>query len=231
MRPTDQNLIDSIDLDACQISILPGTSPIELRQAEFHPSEWTQAMAIQAPRRREEYLRTRWLLHRLLGTENDFSRSPQGMVNWPPPWLGSISHSQGHVAIALCNDSANIGIGLDLENLDRVRPELSKKICRDEEWKALTNQHQGTAEKLLIARVFAAKEALYKAVYPTGLRQFWFEDAELISLSEHLDQGEIKLLIDAAPNAKIGKTFAVRFIEKQIGGSDFVAALCQFSND
>ncbi len=231
MTQTQKSLTDLIEADNCRITILSATTQLQFDQRDFHGAEWTQALSIKSPHRRDEFLRTRWLLHHLIGTEYDFSRGAHGFVNWPEHWLGSISHSQGHVAVALTNNGKDLGLGLDLECLKRVRPELNKKICRPGEWERITAAHHDQHESQLIGRIFAAKEALYKAVYPSGLKQFWFEDAEMITLSDQLDQGEIRILTDAAPNAKHGKIFEVQFFNKMIGDDEFIAALCRFRDD
>jgi 4'-phosphopantetheinyl transferase EntD len=96
---------------------------------------------------------------------------------WPPGIAGSISHSAG-LATAVVRQGAPLG--LDIEENAPLPDDLWPVIVADDERAALppgdTGQH--------IRRIFAAKEALFKAQAPDTRAMFGF-DAVVVTLAEH----------------------------------------------
>lgn len=86
-----------------------------------------------------------------------------GLPIWPVGWLGSISHS-GSVAAAI---AAPVGaarlLGLDVERL--VTPEAASRLALDV-MPELSPGQSGLPLQEQVTRVFSAKEALFKALYP-----------------------------------------------------------------
>lgn len=91
-----------------------------------------------------------------------------GLPDWPPGWLGSISHS-GDIAAALVGPVGCARLlGLDLERI--ITAEIAAQIAPE----IMSGQPVGHSGLLLeqeITCAFSAKEALYKALYPLT-RQF-----------------------------------------------------------
>lgn len=82
---------------------------------------------------------------------------------WPPGLSGSVSHAGGMAAAVL---RFGAPLGLDLETDEPLESNLWPLICTGSELDALPVADRGMA----VRRVFAAKEAVYKAQYPlTGL--------------------------------------------------------------
>ncbi|MDH0615173.1 MULTISPECIES: 4'-phosphopantetheinyl transferase superfamily protein [unclassified Agrobacterium] len=96
---------------------------------------------------------------------------------WPEGVIGAISHSHER-AIALAGSSERFcGIGIDIERF------LTEEEADDIAPQALTANERhnlGNAiDPFMIGLIFSAKESLFKALYPTVKRPFFFEAAEL----------------------------------------------------
>lgn len=96
---------------------------------------------------------------------------------WPEGITGSISHSASD-CLAVVWAADRQGIGIDLEPATPLEPELWPIILRPEEREALK---LADAPALQAKRIFAIKEAVYKAQYPLSRRLFGF-DAISVSL-------------------------------------------------
>lgn len=161
---------------------------------------------IKSNQRRQEHLGARWLLHQLMPVDGVIGRNPDGSPAWPQNWIGSISHKNGHVCVAFSNHLHIRGLGVDIESVNRFNVGIAKKICTPEEQDILglhetTDQ---TSKQRLLSALFAAKEALYKAMYPNGRIQFWFEDAVVIKWEAESGNISMKLLKKVATHAHIG---------------------------
>lgn len=94
---------------------------------------------------------------------------------WPKGLVGSITHDAGFCLAAVALDRDSAGIGIDLTTDEPLPHGVLEHIARPEE---LARLAQKTADwQALIGRMlFAAKEATYKAVFPsTGI--VWSFDA------------------------------------------------------
>jgi enterobactin synthetase component D / holo-[acyl-carrier protein] synthase len=108
-------------------------------------------------------------------------RAPGGEPLWPDGFVGSITHSR-EVAIAVVGRRLDYaGLGVDVEELARgPSARAARLVCRPAEM-AWVDVESGTER---LARLFSAKEAVFKALYP--IEQVWlgFADAELRWLDE-----------------------------------------------
>ena len=93
-----------------------------------------------------------------------------GLPVWPAGWLGSISHAESvAVAVAMPAPTHGAGVlGIDLEAV--VAPGTAAEIAAEIMPEALPGA-SGLPLAEEITRVFSAKEALYKALFPRT-RQF-----------------------------------------------------------
>lgn len=78
---------------------------------------------------------------------------------WPAGVVGSITHHDGIAVAVVAHQGA---LGLDLDGTAPLAPELVAEICRPEEDAAEAR------------RIFSAKEAAFKAQYPTNRVVFGF---------------------------------------------------------
>jgi 4'-phosphopantetheinyl transferase EntD len=118
-------------------------------------------------------------------------RAPDGGPVWPPGCLGSISHSRDWVAAVAAQNQAYRGLGVDIEQRSRVREHLFRRILTARELHALNKLAE--AERPERATwIFSAKEAVYKAVYPTLRRYIGFAAVE-VQMTRSLDAGEFRV--------------------------------------
>ena len=107
-------------------------------------------------------------------------RLPDGQADWPEGMVGSITHSHGLAMAMVGKREQWRGVGLDLETVmsaDRAQ-RVAEKVLTPEELdrsRSLAPEHY--AQRVTLA--FAAKEAVFKAIYPLVLRRFYFHDVSL----------------------------------------------------
>lgn len=125
-------------------------------------------MAKAVAKRRREYTAGRVLARRAaarlgLGPIEVLPREDRS-PGWPDGVVGSITHTRGHVAVALARAEAFRGVGLDVEQSEPLKLRLWDMICTDED-RAMLARHDEPERSLLAKIVFSAKEAAYKAQY------------------------------------------------------------------
>ena len=100
-------------------------------------------------------------------------RSPSGAPLWPTGVTGSFAHDDrvAVAAVALCRNVAAVGI--DVEPAEVLPPDLLDMVATPQERRRLgSDPYRG---RLL----FAAKEAVYKAVYPLDRLFLEYHDVEV----------------------------------------------------
>jgi len=110
-------------------------------------------------------------------------KGPNREPVWPAGLVGSITHTGGAAAAVVAKSTDVLSVGLDMEGIDPLTPDIIAMICLPEE----NPDRDGTRAKLL----FSAKESIYKCLYP--LR------------NEYVDFLEMEVAIDEA-----AATFAAR---------------------
>lgn len=104
------------------------------------------------------------------GIRRDSERRPI----WPKGCLGSITHADGLAVAAVARRELFGGMGIDLEQADRVTAELYGKLF---------TEHEQCAYEKSDARwpglLFSAKEACYKAVNPLVGKFIGFHEVEV----------------------------------------------------
>ncbi len=95
-------------------------------------------------------------------------RGDRGSPVWPPSLTGSISHNRGFcVAVAApraLTPGSDTTIGIDVETIDRLRPELARRIVFGSERSEIGMLEPAEAQRRL-ALIFATKEAFYKSQF------------------------------------------------------------------
>ena len=101
-----------------------------------------------------------------------------GLPAWPPGWLGSISHAETvATAVVVPAQSTEVSVlGVDLERI--IAPETAAEIATAIMPEALPGA-SGLPFAEEITRVFSAKEALYKALFPQTRQVRGFEAARV----------------------------------------------------
>jgi 4'-phosphopantetheinyl transferase EntD len=93
---------------------------------------------------------------------------------WPAHCLGSITHAGQLAVAAVARRGALSGIGVDLEEADRVTPGLRVKLLTSLELRRLPGQDERAA-----GLIFSAKEAAYTAGHPIVGKFIGFQEVEI----------------------------------------------------
>ena len=117
-----------------------------------------------------------------------------GVPRWPDGLVGCITHSGGWCAAAVARASAVRGIGIDGEDLARLRAERSDPgwldlVLRPAERDSLASLSRDEAFRRAIIH-FSAKESFYKCQFPLTRARLDFMDAEVVVSPE---RGEFDL--------------------------------------
>ena len=132
------------------------------------------AVATAAPRRRAEFTAGRALARAALSELGiPPAAIPVGTRRqpvWPFGTVGSITHCEGFTAAAAARARDANGLGIDAEPIKRrLLPTVVDRVCNEKELEGVVDL--GNFGPLL---VFSAKEAVYKAWFPSTLRQLNF---------------------------------------------------------
>lgn len=148
--------------------------------AEVTPEE--RAAVERAVRKRQhEYWATRHLA-RLALSELGIDRVPilnhaDRSPRWPNGVLGSISHTDGWCGVALTRTGAElVGVGIDAERIHRMSDGVAERVLTQRELAITLASADVTAAAVLR---FSAKEAVYKAIFPTVRRFVGFLEVEI----------------------------------------------------
>lgn len=104
-------------------------------------------------------------LHQLAGRDFAIPRRPDRAPAWPAGFCGSISHSRTHAVAIAARLGAITTLGIDLEEDDRVTPDLWPHIVTAEQLRELRALPPPAAHRLA-SLYFCTAEAYYKALPP-----------------------------------------------------------------
>ena len=190
--------------------LLSHTNPQEHREAESF-SKWRQ----------KEYLRSRFVLHKLLG---DSSQQPilkeqaSGRPLFAKGILGSISHKNGHILCAVKSATQNRGIGIDIEKKS-VPKAVIKRISSAKEQESLKiscPELGGVANSV----IFSSKESIYKAYSSLGLT-LRLDDIMIIEITENKTVSTVRQ--NVYPQKHLIKT---AFSRIDIDQTEYVVSSC-----
>jgi 4'-phosphopantetheinyl transferase EntD len=167
----------------------PGVVGAELRLAGDPPQlsfDEVQHLGRAVPKRVQEFAAGRFCARRALA-ELGFVGYPLSMnadrrPRWPASVVGSITHTDGICGAVVAERGRFRAIGLDMEIVGRVTPEIWRYICTPEEttWlSALREPEQSRCATL----IFSAKETFYKCQYGVTRQWLEFDDVALDELS------------------------------------------------
>jgi 4'-phosphopantetheinyl transferase EntD len=161
----------------------PGTAAAcgAIRPSEAYDDQEAASVAVAVARRRDEFLTGRALARRALAK---LCCPPQAilvgearMPIWPPGFIGSISHCTGMCMAHVGRRDALMGIGVDVERSQAITPDMLDYVCAPAERDRLAATAGAEADIATLA--FSAKEAFYKAYFPTARVFLEFTDVEL----------------------------------------------------
>ena len=167
--------------------------------------------------------RGEWLATRVLSvwvTGDLPSKGEVGEPIWKNGLHGSITHKGGHVALCFASDP-RVTCGLDLELCRDLDPGVRSKIMNADEWRLCEDVFgSGDGVKSASTLVFAAKEAIYKALFPLVGKVFWFEAVEMVDLMVTGDTATLsfRLCKDLSPAVSAGMTIRANAKISRLGG-------------
>lgn len=166
-------------------SILPSHIEVDVRSVdpasclELLPEEAALTTTFCA-NRRNEFATGRQSLHRLLRMNgqiaNPILAGNRREPILPKGWLASITHCSNTIATVLTNGTFFAGIGIDIENKQRMIPEIDSIIIDRYE---NTSKPKNIDSKDWLALHFSAKESVFKSIYSIIGRYIEFTDIQL----------------------------------------------------
>ncbi len=152
---------------------------------KLHPAEENYFSQLSSVSRKEHYRSGRIcageVLSKLGARGQPVLRDPQTREPlWPEGISGAITHSGNWAAAAAGKTSDVLGIGIDLEDLERqVDSRISRHVCIPEEQKWLQECGEDFLEQNLKI-IFSAKESIFKAFFPYTRTYLHFHDARIL---------------------------------------------------
>ena len=152
---------------------------------KLHPAEENYFSQLSSVSRKEHYRSGRIcageVLSKLGTLGQPVLRDPQTREPLRPEGIsGAITHSGNWAAAAAGKTSDVLGIGIDLEDLERqVDSRISRHVCIPEEQKWLQECGEDFLEQNLKI-IFSAKESIFKAFFPYTRTYLHFHDARIL---------------------------------------------------
>lgn len=170
-----QQFIDNHFADAEGLSIVGASVANHVDDLEADEYSY---IADAVTKRRHEFSTGRYLARQAMTSlglrpcaiGRDESRRPV----WPDTCLGSISHSGTLAVAAVARSRVLRGLGVDLEEPDRVAPQLHRKL-----FTAWERDAYAYGDPRWAGLLFSAKEAGYKAVNPLVGNFIGFQEVEI----------------------------------------------------
>ena len=152
---------------------------------KLHPAEENYFSQLSSVSRKEHYRSGRICAGEVLSKLGTIGQpvlsDPQTREPlWPEGISGAITHSGNWAAAAAGKTSEVLGIGIDLEDLERqVDSRISRHVCLPEEQKWLQECGEDFLEQNLKI-IFSAKESIFKAFFPYTRTYLHFHDARIL---------------------------------------------------
>lgn len=163
---------------------LSQTMHLYIHQELEHPLKIAQARV----ERKNEYLCGRVLAQAVLnhhfGLDQSITSMYEPLPIWPSHVLGSISHSQNKLIVALSNNALYLGIDIEHWVTSEFAQESAHLILTPSEfdlWKSKAAEFFDFAH--YVSLIFSVKESLYKAVYPTAKQYIDFLEASIVDIN------------------------------------------------
>lgn len=146
------------------------------------PDEW-QLVDSAGEKRQREFSWGRQFAHQALVQLDSMTtfigKDEKGCPQWPDGVVGSISHTDKYGIAAVAPETGYRSIGIDLEEIERMKPALWSRLFTASEI-AILKEHTDESEQQRHATIlFSAKEAFYKCDYPLNKRQLDFTDVHV----------------------------------------------------
>jgi enterobactin synthetase component D len=130
---------------------------------------------------------------------------------WPHGYVGSITHSDDLLGVAVARRKDFRSIGIDAEAI--IQPETTAEIdelCMSERERSLRDSVE-IDHQMFSSLCFSAKESFFKCLYPLTGVWFDFQDAEIASFDPSLQLLQMRLLRDLSSGFRQGQVFGGTF--------------------
>src|SRR5229473_2552741 len=130
---------------------------------------------------------------------------------WPQGYVGSITHTDELVGVAVARRKEFRGIGIDAETI--IQPGTAVEIddlCMSETERALRDSAE-INPRTFSSLCFSAKESFFKCLYPLTGVWFDFRDAEIACFDADLQRLQMRLLRDLPFGFREGQIFSGTF--------------------
>ncbi|EEY78154.1 4'-phosphopantetheinyl transferase family protein [Acinetobacter calcoaceticus RUH2202] len=178
---------------------LSKTLHLHIDQQLEHPQKIVQAH----PKRQHEYLCGRILAQAVLKHHLDLDQPLTSMREhlpiWPTHVVGSISHSQNKLIVALSHNAIYLGMDIEHWVSSEFAQESAHLILTPSEfelWKIKASEFFDFSQ--FVSLIFSVKESLYKAVYPIAKQYIDFLEASVVDI----DFENQKLFLAFAPEIR-----------------------------
>jgi 4'-phosphopantetheinyl transferase EntD len=153
----------------------------EIRRDKLFDEEW-ECVVRAVPKRQADFCAGR-MCSRALLTELGFRdypllRNQDGSPRWPTGIVGSISHTQGLCTAVAARLGNIVGLGVDVEQSEALKSELTRLVCTEAEKQWLTRQPDYTRGRLA-KLMFCAKESAFKCQFPISKLFIDFREAQI----------------------------------------------------
>src|SRR5438445_12773057 len=137
---------------------------------------------------------------------------------WPQGYVGSITHTDDLLGVAVARRKDFRSIGIDAEAI--IPPETTAEIddlCMSARERSLRDSVEINHQTFL-SLCFSAKESFFKCLYPLTGVWFDFQDAEIASFDPDLQLLQMRLLRDLASGFRQGQVFggAFRWTDRRV---------------
>jgi 4'-phosphopantetheinyl transferase EntD len=185
-------------------TLVPGSAYAELfddvAESAMLPAE-ASAIAHAVPARRLEFATVRHCARRALQRIGvpavPILPDADGAPRWPAGVVGSMTHCSRYRAAVVARSNRLLGIGIDAEPHAALPHAARDLVLRDEERTRLRALAESGRDTHWDRVVFCAKEAVYKACFPSTRRWLDFADISVTVLAEGTFHAR---LLDAEPN-------------------------------
>jgi 4'-phosphopantetheinyl transferase EntD len=130
---------------------------------------------------------------------------------WPQGYVGSITHTDDLLGVAVARRKDFRSIGIDAEAI--VQPGTTVEIdelCMGERERALRDS-AGINRQTFSSLCFSAKESFFKCLYPLTGVWFDFQDAEIVCFDANLQLLQMRLLRDLPSGFQQSQVFGGTF--------------------
>ena len=158
------------------------------------------------------------LLAELGARETSVAMAADRSPVWPQGYVGSITHTDDLLGVAVARRKDFRSIGIDAEAI--IQPETTVGIddlCMSEKERSLRDSVD-IDHRMFSSLCFSAKESFFKCLYPLTGVWFDFQDAEIASFDANLQLLQMRLLRDLDSGFRQGQVFggAFRWTDRRV---------------